>query len=86
MVREPVQHARLRTRPSCLSTVNSQFLAALCGRAVVYGVTNALIEGPKLRALADQAKAQEIDQATAVFCRKHACRPAATTIPPAPSP
>lgn len=50
-------------------------LAALWGLGAVYVLTNSLIEGPKVRALAEQARAEEIDRENRQFCQKYGAAP-----------
>jgi hypothetical protein len=56
-------------------------IAGLGGIVFCYALAMAIVDGPAARARAEQAKAQEIEQENAVFCRKHAMPPGSDAYP-----
>ncbi|HKW52944.1 MAG TPA: hypothetical protein VJO12_04570 [Stellaceae bacterium] len=51
------------------------FAGAVFGLVVLYVLVNVAINGPKLRAAAQAALAEEIDQESDTFCRKYGIAP-----------
>lgn len=53
--------------------------AGVCGFVALYVLVNVAINGPKLRAAAEAALAQEVNQESDAFCQKYGMAPGSET-------